>query len=314
MIRLNNTTYTYIFTYNNTIKPRNFIDVNETTEATQEINSIYALVKEKYIVLNSSDSEKLQSEYNKRNGGSFVGDAYTKDEIDEKLTNISLALNTPLQIYAQLSKVNKEGYGIVSQYFNNGDTGYVYISGENLKGELHLDAYIEYVATNTFTKIESEDIILNNKNTIVKIPVELNTTVDTPIKVYLLPKGETDKGHAVGMTMDTNTLFNVPRVPTFITTFDSTMHLNNPSFDTGFNYQFDTAYSGKDITFECDVEGVTVSTSNFEGTNNLNNIYYISINSPMPDLTEFTVKINIDGLSVETGKIVMHTNSSSNQS
>ena len=160
MIRLNNTTYTYIFTYNNTIKPRNFIDVNETTETTQEINSIYALVKEKYIVLNSSDSEKLQSEYNKRNGGSFVGDAYTKDEIDVKLTNIILALNTPLQINVQLSKVNKEGYGIVSEYFNNGDTVYVYVSTENIKGELHLDAYIEYTATSTFTKIESEDIIL----------------------------------------------------------------------------------------------------------------------------------------------------------
>ncbi len=309
MIRLNNTTYTYIFTYNNSIKPRNFIDINETTEATQEINSIYALVKEKYIVLNNTDNEKLQSEYNKRNGGSFVGDAYTKDEIDEKLTNISLVLNTPLQVNVQLSKVNKEGYGIVSNYFNNGDTGYVYISGENTKGELHLDAYIEYVATNTFTKIESDDIVLTNKNNIVKIPVELNTTVDTPIKIYVLPKGETYKGDAVGMTMDDNTLFNIPKVPTSMTTFESTMHLNNPSYDTGFNYQFDVPYSGKDITFECDVEGVTVSVSNSDGKNNLNNIYYISINSSMPDLTEFTVTINIDGLSVETGTIVMNTGS-----
>lgn len=309
MIRLNNTTYTYIFTYNNSIKPRNFIDINETTEATQEINSIYALVKEKYIVLNNTDNEKLQSEYNKRNGGSFVGDAYTKDEIDEKLTNISLVLNTPLQVNVQLSKVNKEGYGIVSNYFNNGDTGYVYISGENTKGELHLDAYIEYVATNTFTKIESDDIVLTNKNNIVKIPVELNTTVDTPIKIYVLPKGETYKGDAVGMTMDDNTLFNIPKVPTSMTTFESTMHLNNPSYDTGFNYQFDVPYSGKDITFECDVEGVTVSVSNSDGKNNLNNIYYISINSSMPDLTEFTVTINIDGLSVETGTIIMNTGS-----
>ena len=143
----------------------------------------------------------------------------------------------------------------------------------------------------------------------MKIPVELNTTVDTPIKVYLLPKGETYKGDAVGMTMDNNTLFNIPKVPTLITTFDTTMHLNNPSFDTGFNYQFDVPYSGKDITFECDVEGVTVSLSDSDGKNNLNNLYYISINSSMPDLTEFTVTINVDGLSVETGTIVMHTGS-----
>lgn len=309
MIRLNNTTYTYIFTHNNSIKPRNFIDINEITETTQEINSIYDLVKEKYIVLNNTDNEKLQSEYNKRNGGSFVGDAYTKDEVDSKLTNISLALNTPLQINVQLSKVNKEGYGIVSEYFNNGDIGYVYISSENIKGELHLDTYIEYIATSTFTKIESEAIVLTDKNNLVKIPVELNTTIDTPIKIYLLPKGETDKGTAIGMTMDNNTLFNIPKVPTLITTFDSTMNLNNPSTDIGFNYQFDVPYSGKDITFECDVEGVTVSLSDSNGKNNLNNIYYISINSEMPDLTEFTITINIDGLSVETGTIVMHTGS-----
>lgn len=308
MIQLNNKTFTYLQTTKYNIFPRGYLIVDEGSLSTFDLKELFNLVSEGYLTLSSTDSVKLSVEINKRNGVS--GDSYSKFDSDLRYNLLSMAINLPTTLDVNVSK--EDAMPLVgnrySEFFNSGDTGYVFIRGQGIKASLLIDVFMKKSTSNEFTKINTEDLALDS-TVELKIPFTIYSELDADLNFYIVPRGYTEPnlydGTLIGSSQQHHKVYSSPRIPTSISTFSEDMPLRAGSFRNTFTYSFDVDYSGKDVSFECSIPGVEFSTMTYWGNSGINNSYWINIPGNIPVGTEFTFTITVDGLSTESGKIIV---------